>query len=91
MNLKDLISKGESETIEFKKSLSGWKEIVETICAFSNAKGGIILVGVDDRGKVHGLTIGKRTVEDLTNRILINTEPKIYPEITLVSFENKRV
>jgi len=31
MNLKELITKGESETQEFKKSLSEWKEIVETV------------------------------------------------------------
>ena len=91
MNLKELISKGESETLEFKKSLSEWKEIIETISAFSNTKGGIILIGVDDRRKVHGLLIGRGTIEDLTNKILTNTEPKIYPEITLVSFENKKV
>ena len=34
MNLKELITKGESETQEFKKSLSEWKEIVETVSAF---------------------------------------------------------
>ena len=36
MNLKELIAKGESETLEFKKSLSEWREIVETVSAFSN-------------------------------------------------------
>jgi predicted HTH transcriptional regulator len=39
MNLNKIISQGESETVEFKKSLSESKEIVETISAFANTKG----------------------------------------------------
>ena len=46
MNLNEIISSGESETTEFKKSLSEWKEIIETISAFSNTKGGTILIGL---------------------------------------------
>ena len=91
MNLKELVKKDESETLEFKKSLSEWKEIIETISAFSNTKGGTIVVGIDNKGKVHGVAMGKNTIEDLTNKILTNTEPKIYPAITLLSGENKNV
>jgi len=91
MNIEEIILKGESETVEFKKSLSEWREIIETASAFSNAKGGVILVGLDDKGKVYGLTIGKNTIEDLTNKILSNTEPKLYPEVTLTTFEDKKI
>ena len=40
MDLKKIISQGESETVEFKKSLSESKEIIKTISAFANTKGG---------------------------------------------------
>ena len=40
MDLKKTISQGESETVEFKKSLSESKEIIKTISAFANTKGG---------------------------------------------------
>ena len=43
MNLKELISQGESETLEFKESIQLKDEIGETVSAFSNSKGGIIL------------------------------------------------
>jgi|GEM_PF-2157982 len=46
MDLKKIISQGESETVEFKKSLSESKEIIKTISAFANTKGGRIF---DDR------------------------------------------
>ncbi|MEA2086819.1 MAG: putative DNA binding domain-containing protein [Candidatus Caldatribacteriota bacterium] len=38
MDLKKIISQGESETLEFKKSLSESKEIIKTISAFANTK-----------------------------------------------------
>jgi len=90
-NIKEIILKGESETVEFKKSLSEWKEIIETVAAFSNTKGGVILVGIDDNGKVIGVEIGKGTIEELTNRILTNTEPKIYPEIVTMTVDDKEI
>jgi len=80
MKIKELIEIGESETLEFKKSTGEWKEIIETISAFANRKGGVILVGVDKKKEVCGVAVGKGTIEDLTNKILNSTEPKIYPE-----------
>jgi len=87
--IEELIVKEESETLEFKKSLSEWKEIVETVSAFSNTKGGFIIVGLDDHKSLVGITIGKGTIENLTDKILNNTEPKIYPEIEVVNKERK--
>ena len=40
MNLKKVISQGESETAEFKKSIGESKEIIKTISAFANTKSG---------------------------------------------------
>jgi len=90
-SIEELIEREESETLEFKKSLSEWKEIVETVSAFSNTKGGIIVVGLDDYKNLVGINISKGTIENLTNEILNNTEPKIYPEIEVVSKEGKKL
>jgi len=91
MKIKELIEIGESETVEFKKSTGEWKEIIKTISAFANKKGGVILVGVDKKKEVCGVAIGKGTIEDLTNKILNNTEPKIYPEIGIQSLNKKNI
>jgi len=90
-SIEELIGKEESETLEFKKSLSEWREIVETVSAFSNTKGGIIIVGLDDNKNLVGISIGKGTIEGLTNKILTNTEPKIYPEIEVVNKQRKKL
>ena len=67
MDLQKLISKTESETIEFKESTGEWKEIIATISAFSNTKGGKIVIGVSKSDKLLGVDIGKDTIENLTN------------------------
>ncbi len=90
MNVNELLKNGESEVVEFKKSVGEWKEVVETVSAFSNTKGGTIFVGID-KDKIVDVSIGKGTIEDLTNKILVNTEPKIYPEITIKKLNRKNI
>ncbi len=89
MDFKKIISQGESEITEFKKSVGEWKEIIETISAFSNTRGGEIIVGINNNGEVNGVEIGKKTLEDLTNKIKENTDPEIYPCITTRIINNK--
>lgn len=85
------IKEVEGETLEFKSSLSDFDTILATIFAFSNTKGGRILIGVDDDGKVVGVDIGKGTLEEIANRILQNTNPKIYPEIKVEKVKDKNI
>ena len=77
MDLKELISQGESETVEFKESTGEWKEIIKTISAFTNTKCGRIIIGVSKSSALLGAEIGKDTVESLTNKIFQNTDPKV--------------
>jgi len=74
-----------------KKSVGEWKEIIETISAFSNTRGGEILVSINNNGEVKGIEIGKNTIENLTNKIKENTKPEIYPRITTRIINNKTI
>jgi len=85
--LKDLLTSGETETIEFKEIPN--ESFYKTISAFANAKGGIILLGVDNRGNITGVESLSRFLEDLTNRIV--NKLSIYPEIETIDIESKRV
>lgn len=91
MDLKKVISQGESETVEFKKSPSESKEIIKTISAFANTKGGRIFVGVSNSGKALSVEIGKDTVERLVNQITQNTDPKVHPHITVEKIDEKQI
>ncbi len=77
--LAKLIRQSESETIEFKESFD--KEAIATVGAFANTRGGTMLIGFSDKGKVKGIQIGKETLQDLANQISQSTEPRIIPEI----------
>jgi predicted HTH transcriptional regulator len=50
-----LIAKGESETLDFKKTISSASKIARTLSAFANHKGGRLLIGVNDNGMISGV------------------------------------
>ena len=57
-SLPELIEKihlGEDSTIEFKRQLPRRDSLADEIAAFANARGGVILIGVDDHGDIAGL------------------------------------
>ena len=57
IELQSIISSGEGYNAEFKVSFpSKIKEVTEEICAFANAAGGTLLIGVDDKNKVQGVS-----------------------------------
>jgi len=90
-DILELIGRGEGETVEFKRSLAEFREIVETICAFSNTHGGTVLVGVSDDGEVIGTNVGRSTIENLVSRIARETNPRIYPEVEVVEFNGRKI
>jgi len=57
-----IVLQGENETVEFKRSLQNHHDIAETMVSFSNGKGGLIIVGVDDLCNI----IGAADISDST-------------------------
>jgi ATP-dependent DNA helicase RecG len=76
----------ESERLELKKSLNEWREIIISLSAFSNKKGGKIIIGVSDKGEPAGFEVGRNTIEELANRIKMHTDPVLYPSINVKTF-----
>jgi ATP-dependent DNA helicase RecG len=76
----------ESETLEKKSSFAAWKEIIISLSAFANRKGGKVIVGMDDQGSPTGLSIGKDTLEEMANKIKMHTDPILYPSINVKTF-----
>lgn len=87
--LKNLIE--ENEAIELKSSLSLINEIIEAVSAFSNTKGGKIIIGVNNAGRILGVEMGKDTIERLANKIAQNTDPKIQPGIKVENIDKKKI
>jgi predicted HTH transcriptional regulator len=54
-HILQLIAKGESEILDFKKTISSAAKIAKTLSAFSNHKGGTLLIGVNDNKTISGV------------------------------------
>ncbi len=55
MNLAEMIARGEGETLEFKQKTTHPYRISRTLSSLANTRGGHVLVGVDDAGRVVGV------------------------------------
>lgn len=77
--LLQLIAEGESQTLEFKQSLSSGaqQEAMQSLVAFANTDGGRVLFGVRDDGTVSGVQIGTNTLENLANKVPKHTYPSL--------------
>jgi ATP-dependent DNA helicase RecG len=79
-NLKRIILQGEGLSVEFKKCRGGMPDnIYDTVCAFLNTKGGDILLGVADNGKIIG--IDKPLADELKQNFAntVNNPSKLSP------------
>ena len=88
-NLLEQIQKGESGSTEFK--LSFQKEVIESVVAFANAKGGKIFIGVNDVGEIVGISINNESLQKYINTIKQNTQPNLVVDIEEYKIENKTV
>lgn len=89
--LQSIIQSGEGYNAEFKIRVPNkLKELSEEICAFANAAGGVLLIGVGDDNVIHGVEIdnGKRSaIQNSLNEINPHIPTTLYP----VDVENKTV
>jgi ATP-dependent DNA helicase RecG len=85
------MSKTESQTREDKQSLNEWRETVESVAAFATSKGGVVRIGISPKGENVGVQLGKGTLEDLSNKIKLNTDPPQYPSIIVEGSEKSGI
>ena len=55
MDLRELIAQGEGEELEFKQKTTHPSRISRTLASLANTRGGQVLVGVDDAGRILGV------------------------------------
>jgi len=77
------------ETLEFKISLQ--EEVFHTVGAFANARGGALLIGVNDAGTPVGTVVGKETLREIVDRIASCTEPRVVPDVTVETLKSCRI
>jgi ATP-dependent DNA helicase RecG len=83
ITLKDLdviLCNGENYKIEFKESPD--KSLASEVCAFANATGGRVFIGINDKGEIIGTDVSntaRSRIQDTINQI----DPKINVNISI--------
>jgi ATP-dependent DNA helicase RecG len=88
--LIEIIHKGEDSKHQFKENFTNVNSLAAEIVAFSNTKGGMILIGVNDAGEVVGLTkedIG-RLNQLISNAASQSVRPSVNPYTENISHPN---
>jgi ATP-dependent DNA helicase RecG len=86
-----IVNSGEGYNAEFKERVpTNLKGITEEICAFANASGGVVLIGVDDKNIIKGITIDNSKRSAIQNSIG-EISPPLQCEFNIVEVDGKNV
>lgn len=92
-DILQLITQGENDKVEFKTRVGKDRELdefIESVVAFANSAGGVILVGIDDNANLIGIQD-----EDATDRVIkvlrSHCDPPIQPETSIKTLDDKRI
>ncbi len=91
--LLELVDKGEDSRTQHKKDITNAMQLAQEMVAFSNTKGGFIIVGVDDSGNVTGLDSSdiRRLNQLISNSANENMKPPITPLSEIVKIGTKKI
>ena len=90
MRLKECaLPVSESDQVEFKNSFND--EVIVSLVAFAKTKGGNVYIGINDSGSVHGLDIGKETIQNWINEVKNKTQPSIIPDAESTRIDGKSI
>jgi len=89
-SITQLVSMPESKTLEFKRDISSPKNMLKTLVAFANTAGGRLIIGLEDESReVLGVENPLDEEERLCNLIADSIEPRLVPNVELISIEDK--
>ncbi|MCY4457702.1 MAG: putative DNA binding domain-containing protein [Acidimicrobiaceae bacterium] len=92
--VSDLASAGETLTVEFKGDGIGHDDLAEAVACLANANGGLLLMGVTDRGTIEGINPDRKDYTDprrLKAIIATRAEPPIIVTAQSVMVDGKLV
>ena len=86
-----LISQGENSSVEFKSANAYPDSLAKEMVAFANTQGGALLIGVEDNGRISGLTDSVDHETRIANIARNNINPPITIESVIVTLLEGRV
>ena len=89
-DVDSLAQAGENARREFKLGLPTWPKVAHTLAAFANGRGGTLLVGVDDRGRVRGVSHAHEVIAELERIAAVEIAPPLSTRCTAVEMPGSR-
>ena len=78
----EIIQQGESSKVQFKEKLPHADSLAHELIAFSNSKGGIIIIGINDKtGSVNGLTFSE--IQDYNQKLVNTASQSVFPPVII--------
>jgi ATP-dependent DNA helicase RecG len=93
LELQETLAKGEDTYTQFKENVYNADQLAQEMIAFSNSMGGMIIIGVTDKGEIKGLTDEdvRRLNQLIANVSSENVKPAIFPKTGIITIENQKV
>lgn len=85
-----LVKEGEHTTLEFKRKVAHPEKILKEIVAFANTRGGNLLIGVNDDGRLTGLKFPDEEDYILERAIRQHCDPAIPYQKEFISLSEKK-
>ena len=89
--VKELISAGESTTVEFKRKFTSPAKMAKELTAFANTKGGFLLIGVDDDKRLVGISSEKEVMSEVELACIFYCKPPLEHEIFIVPVDHRDI
>ncbi len=91
MNIKHLIFNGESTTLDFKKTITSCEKIAKTMVSFANNRGGRLLIGVADDGRIVGVKSEDEERYMISQAAHLYAKPALEPKFEEIYVDDKLV
>lgn len=90
-DLHHLIAQGENSALEFKSAGVSTDTLAKEMVAFANAQGGVILVGVEDNGRVSGIDTPRQNETWVSNIVRDCVIPPLIPIIKIEVIDGQQI
>ncbi len=94
LELLEKISNGEDSYTQFKEDITNNDKLAYELMAFSNARGGVLIIGIADRtGNIIGLSVADigRLNQMIGSVIRDKIKPLIYPIVTIKNISGNKI
>ncbi|MEO8794816.1 MAG: ATP-binding protein [Daejeonella sp.] len=90
-NIKKLILEGEGISLDFKNSITSCEKIAKTLVAYANNKGGKLLIGVADDGRIVGVKAEEEEKYMINKAAHLYCKPALEPKFEEIYIDDKIV